>query len=156
MKRITIRGDHGVMVRQDLDFVIFPDDYDTVQEILGKLAAYEDTGQEPEEFKKAFNKDALLKLTAQYLGTTPERLLEMGQAERGGRLMVIPCDIGDKMWGIRSFRHGKRVMKGKVTDINIIPGEGLGISVRGVCYGKYGQEVFGTQEEAAAALERMV
>ena len=44
------------------------------QKAINRLAAYEDTGLEPEEIKKAFNEDALLKMTAQYLDTTPDRL----------------------------------------------------------------------------------
>lgn len=50
-----------------------------------RLAAYEDTGLEPEDFKKAFNEDALLKMTAQYLGTTPDRLHEWAKADKEGR-----------------------------------------------------------------------
>lgn len=47
-----------------------------------RLAAYEDTGLEPEDFKKAFNEDSLLKLTGQLLGVTPDRLRELAQADK--------------------------------------------------------------------------
>lgn len=53
--------------------------------LVDRLAAYEDTGLLPEDFKKAFNEDALLKKTAQYLGTTPDRLHEWAKAEQEGR-----------------------------------------------------------------------
>ena len=52
------------------------------QRALNRLAAYEDTGLEPEEIRKVFNEDTLLKLAAQYLGTTPDRLREWAKAER--------------------------------------------------------------------------
>lgn len=55
------------------------------QDALQRLAAYEDTGLEPEEIKTAFNEGALLKLTAQYLGTTPDRLHEWAKADKEGR-----------------------------------------------------------------------
>jgi 23S rRNA maturation mini-RNase III len=58
---------------------------DIIKMALNRLAAYEDTGLEPEEFKKAFNEDALLKMTAQYLGTTPDRLHEWAKADKEGR-----------------------------------------------------------------------
>ena len=67
MERLTIRRDHGITMVPGYDFGIDPDDYDLVQEILNRLAQYEDTGLKPEDFKKAFNEKALLKLTAQYL-----------------------------------------------------------------------------------------
>lgn len=62
-----------------------------------RLAAYEDTGLEPEDFKKAFNEDSLLKLTGQLLGVTPDRLRELAQADKEGRCVVMPCQPGDKV-----------------------------------------------------------
>lgn len=41
--------------------------------------------------KKAFNEDATLKLAGQILGVTPGRLRELAQAEKDGRLVVLPC-----------------------------------------------------------------
>ena len=49
MERLTCRMDHGIIMQTGYDFSIDPDDYDLVQKILGRLAAYEDTGLEPEE-----------------------------------------------------------------------------------------------------------
>ena len=65
--------------------------------ILERLAAYEETGLAPEDFKKAFNEDAQLKLTGQLLGITPDRLRELVQADREGRCVVMPCQPGDKV-----------------------------------------------------------
>lgn len=59
--------------------------------LVDRLAAYEDTGLEPEDFKKAFNEGALLKLTAQYLGTTPDRLHEWVKADKEDRLVALPA-----------------------------------------------------------------
>ena len=63
--------------------------------IRDRLAAYEDTGLEPESFKRTFTEDALLILTGQLLGVTPDRLRELTQADREGRCVVLPCKIGD-------------------------------------------------------------
>ena len=62
---------------------------------IDRLAAYEDTGLEPEDLKKAFNETAILKLAAQALSTTPDHLRDLLQAEQDGRLEVLPCKVGD-------------------------------------------------------------
>ena len=59
-----------------------------------RLAAYEDTGLEPEDFKRTFTEDALLKLTGQLLGVTPDRLRELAQADREGRVVVFQPGYG--------------------------------------------------------------
>ena len=59
-----------------------------LDKIVDRLAAYEDTGLEPEDFKRTFTEDALLKLTGQLLGVTPDRLRELAQADKEG---ISPC-----------------------------------------------------------------
>ena len=62
---------------------------------IDRLAAYEDTGLEPEDLNKAFNETAILKLAAQALSTTPDHLRDLLQAENEGRLVVLPCKVGE-------------------------------------------------------------
>ena len=50
-------------------------------------AAYEDTGLEPEDFKRAFHEDAVLKLAGQALGIAPDRLRELAQADKENRVL---------------------------------------------------------------------
>ena len=57
--------------------------------VVDRLAAYEETGLEPEDFKRAFTEDVLLKLTGQLLGVAPDRLRELAQADREGRCVVF-------------------------------------------------------------------
>ena len=57
------------------------------QNACEKLAAYEDTGLEPEDIKRAFNEAAVLKLAGQALGITPERLRELAQAHKENRVL---------------------------------------------------------------------
>ena len=59
-----------------------------------RLAAYEDTGLEPEDLKRAFNEDGVLKLAGQALGITPERLRELVQADKEGRCVVFQPGYG--------------------------------------------------------------
>ncbi|MBS5243823.1 MAG: hypothetical protein KHZ57_31680 [Hungatella hathewayi] len=59
---------------------------------VDRFAAYEDTGLEPEDLKRAVNEDAVLKLAGQALGITPDRLRELAQADREKRIIVVPKD----------------------------------------------------------------
>lgn len=66
-------------------------DRSLIEAAINRLAAYEDTGLEPEDFKRAFNEDAVLKLAGQALGITPDRLRELAQADKEGRCVVTPA-----------------------------------------------------------------
>ena len=74
------------------------EDPETRNKILNCLAAYEDSGLEPEDLKKAFNETAILKLAAQALSTTPDHLRDLLQAEQDGRLVALPCKVGDSIY----------------------------------------------------------
>ena len=67
--------------------------------ICERLAAYEDTGLMPYEIKSAITKDALIKLAAQALETTPERLRELAAVDKDGRVVILPPD--GYTWKIR-------------------------------------------------------
>ena len=116
------------------------------------LAAYEDTGLEPEDLKKAFNETAILKLAAQALSTTPDHLRDLLQAEKDGRLVLLPCKAGSliyvgrrpaiitRFFGYVSERYFHAVFFDENKGIDI-PFEELG------------KTVFLTREEAEAALK---
>lgn len=74
------------------------DDTEYSGDWVDRLAAYEETGLEPEDMKKAFNEDATLKLAGQILGMSPDRLRELAQAKKEGRLVVLPCEIGSPVY----------------------------------------------------------
>ena len=68
---------------------------------VDRLAAYEETGLEPGDFKRAFSEDDVLKLAGQALGITPERLRELAQADKDGKIKAyivdsFYCDICQK------------------------------------------------------------
>ena len=67
------------------------------QRALKKLAAYEDTGLEPEDITRAFDETTILQLAGSVLGVSPDRLRELAQADREGRCVVLPSgDYTDK------------------------------------------------------------
>ena len=68
---------------------------------VDRLAAYEETGLEPEDFKRAFSEDTILKLAGQALGIKPDRLRELAQTDKDGKIKAyivdsFYCDICQK------------------------------------------------------------
>lgn len=85
MERITERDEHG-----NWKIKRFTEILPAYWQACNRLAAYEDTGLEPEDLTRVFNEEAILKLAGQVLGTTPDRLRELAQADREGRVVVLP------------------------------------------------------------------
>lgn len=66
---------------------------------VDRLAAYEETGLEPEEVRRCLEfEDICLDEYIKY-----ERLHELAQADREGRCVVLPCKVGDKLY--EAIRH---------------------------------------------------
>ena len=86
MDRITIRRDHGVLMAPGWDFGIDPDDYDLVQRVLDRLAAFEDIGLEPNEITKLAKENARLRKELKYArgerDVVTKRMIEL-EIERG-------------------------------------------------------------------------
>ena len=110
------------------------------QSIIDRLAAYEETGLEPEDFKRAFTEDVLLKLTGQLLGVAPDRLRELAQADREGRCVVLPCKIGSPVYSHARRLDGTDYVKETEFWWSDIP--------------QMSKPVFLTRKEAEAALRR--
>ena len=121
--------------------------------LKSRLAAYENTGLEPEDLKKAFNETAILKLSAQALSTTPDHLRDLIQAEQDGRLVVLPCKVGATVYG-----HSKaEVSEYKVAVISLATYNWYlrcqnHNSDFWVTDADIGESIFLTREEAEAAL----
>lgn len=67
---------------------------------LNRLAAYEDTGLEPDEAeacKVALMGKSLTEIK-EIEGISVERMKDLAKAEAEGRLLVLPCKVGDRVW----------------------------------------------------------
>ena len=64
--------------------------------VCERLADYEDTGLTPEEIKAPFTEDTMINLAAQALGVEADRLRELAEADKDGRVVVLE----------RENRHG--------------------------------------------------
>ena len=62
------------------------------------LRAYEATGLTPEDITAAVSIPMFVKVTSAALGTTPERLRELAEADKDGRAITLPCKFGGEVW----------------------------------------------------------
>lgn len=74
-----------------------------------RLAAYEDTRLEPEEID--MDHEAAEQLRHLCRNCDIDRLEELAEADRAGRLMVSPCKVGDTVWVTRNPWTGKLLKK---------------------------------------------
>lgn len=123
---------------------------DCVKELAARLAAYEETGLEPEDMKRAFNEDAVLKLAGQALGMSPDRLRELAQAYRLlGNTVYEPNK--------RGFVSTYKVISVHLSECSILIGwnllDGIYSNLNGFEISALGKTVFLTREAAEAALE---
>lgn len=99
------------------------------------------------------------------LNDTEERLrkaLYELEAEADGRRVVLPCKVGDLVWGIR-VNHGRK--DGKMSSAKPVQlpvnemyfGDDMRLCVvlKGCCRGEWGKSVFGSEAEARKHLEAL-
>ena len=129
--------------------------------VCERLAAYEDTGLEPEAVETV--KIALAAkhmVDLETLNNTPiSRLVELAEADKDGRVVVLPCKVGQRVFALMdtdkhiSECEVKRIGMGN--EIGFIGLEPIGARGReyGVALNGFGKTVFLTREVAEKALE---
>lgn len=60
-----------------------------------RLGHYEDTGMEPDEIKNALDVNDIIP----EINVTVDHIRDLLQAEQEGRLVVLPCKVGDTVYG---------------------------------------------------------
>lgn len=127
--------------------------------LVERLAAYEDTGLEPEEVT-ALQKDwsDLCTIVGECGGI--DRLRGLAEADKDGRLVVLPCKVGDRLYEVTG-RKTTSVYKVRAIRVELF---GLFIewdivegfvwqSLSGINAGEIGKTVFLTREEAEKDLK---
>jgi hypothetical protein len=110
--------------------------------VCERLASYEDSGLTPEEIKAPFTEDTMINLAAQALGVEPSRLRELAEADKDGRVIILPCKVYETD-GVRVYEHTVREViyetaGGPAFDKNAI-----------------GKRIFLTRDEAERAIQEM-
>lgn len=126
-----------------------------VDQAMMRLAAYEDSGFTPAEIKSLYAEWDVMMSVLNSIGGY-DRLRELAEADNGGRLVVLPCKVGDWLWTFCSYPV-EQVYSFTVTDISTLNGRTmLNTSRCGVIDARdVGKTVFLTREEAEKALEAM-
>lgn len=93
------------------------------------------------DFNAVFDKDTVVRLAGQCLKVEPGRLRELAEADKAGRLVVLPCKVGDTVYILHRTFDGADVV-----------GE-TGLWWTDIL--QLGKTVFLTREEAEKALEAM-
>ena len=123
------------------------------RKVWERLKAYEDTHMTPSDVMSMRMDMAIL--TALFNGIEVDRVRELVAADKAGRVVVMPCKIGDKLYRV----FGGEILESQVQnmrylallgrwDIDTIPFTAYAGSAMGAT-------IFSTREEAEAALEAM-
>ena len=128
--------------------------------LKNRLAAYEETGLTPEQCESAKN---IIDYAFSADTSKAERILELLKADKDGRLVVLPCKVGDTVW-MWNADFGTALPY--VVDLISVINEGCGYSAN--CNhngelldsidfedGDIGKTIFLTRDEAEKALEAM-
>ena len=85
-----------------------------VDDAILRLAAYENTGLEPEEIViiREDIENGYMKSTARRYGVPVDRLRELAEADREGRCVVLPAGIGDTVYHITTCKNFSKVLDG--------------------------------------------
>ena len=85
-----------------------------VDDAILRLAAYENTGLEPEEIViiREDIENGYMKSTARRYGVPVDRLRELAEADREGRCVVLPAGIGDTVYHITTCKNFSQVLDG--------------------------------------------
>lgn len=127
------------------------------RDLYGRLKAYEDPGWTPEMLHKLGENAGIMWDFAQAAEKmTVGRLKELAEADKDGRVVVLPCRQGDELWTYCNYPV-KRVYSFTVSDVSTLNGRtvlntlGLG-TIRPEDIGK---TVFLSREEAEKDLQEM-
>ena len=128
------------------------------QKIISRLAAYEDTRRTPEEVS-ALVKDWSDRCTIVGECGGIDRLRELADADKAGRLVVLPCKVGQRVFALldtdKHISECEVKQIGMGNEIGFIRLEPIGARGReyGVALNGFGKTVFLTHEKAEKALE---
>ena len=157
MERLTYRPKEPYISKLSGDLIEAYSDAD-IRSIINRLAAYEDTRLTPEQCENA---KVIIESAFSDDTSKAERICELLKADKDGRLVVLPCKVGQRVFALLdtdkhiSECEVKQIVLGnEIGFVGIEPigarGREYGVSIKG-----FGKTVFLTREAAESALEAM-
>ncbi len=144
MERLTFEG-HFCDIAQCRELPCPYNNACSQRKVWERLKAYEDTGLEPREVSAIVKEWSDLCTVIGECGGI-DRLRELAEADKDGRLVVLPCKVGDTVYRIFNPLSCEPVISAHtLMSVDYI--------VRWI--DKFGKTVFLTREEAEKALEAM-
>lgn len=64
------------------------------------------------------------------------------------REVLLPCEIGDTMYGVRNYKGKKHIQSGIVSEMYYTKDMRLQIVLKYVCRGEFGRVIFLNKEDA--------
>lgn len=136
--------------------------------LKSRLAAYEDTGLEPGEVHSMWGEWYAMMSVLNSIGGGYDRLRELAEADKAGRVVVLPCKVGGTLW-VTGRDNVPREMELEAPDIRAVCTDEDNLCMStcnrkpdGFCAyrlrndgASIGKTVFLTREEAEKALEAM-
>ena len=123
--------------------------------LLDRLVKYEDTERTPEEID--MDHEAAEQLRQLCRNCDLDRLEKLAEADKAGRLVALPCKVGDTVY--RIVRDADpHITRDEVRNIYFADDMTLCVELVGgriILSEKFGKTVFLTREEAEKALEAM-
>lgn len=129
--------------------------------VWSRLAAYEDTRLTPQEVISMHGEWRAMMSVLNSIGGGYTSLRELAEAYKDGRLVVLPCKVGQRVFALldtdKHISECEVKQIGMGNKIGFIGLEPIGARGReyGVALNGFGKTVFLTHEEAEAALEAM-
>lgn len=119
-----------------------------VRDMAEVLAAFEDTGLTPAEVHSMSGEWCAMMSVLNSMGSY-DRLRELAEADKDGRVVVIPCKVGDTVYYIGGAFE-PHAIKGLVVDSRGLTGDIFGVipADRKYTIRLKADEIFRTQEEA--------
>lgn len=134
------------------------------KQVWERLKAYEHTGLGPEEVErsKLEIEAGCVKAIARTYGIDINRLRKLAEADKDGRLVVLPCKVGDRLYevtgrktiSVYKVRAIRVELFGLFIDWDIVDGF-VWQSLSGINAGEIGKTIFLTREETEKALGAM-
>lgn len=130
--------------------------------LFERLAAYEDTGLMPSDVHSLWGEWDAMMSVLNSIGGGYERLRQLAEADKDGRLVVPPCKVGDRLYevtgrktiSVYKVRAIRVELFGLFIEWDIIEGF-VWKSLEGINAGEIGKTVFLTREEAEKTMEAM-